>query len=161
MIESLLPGDILMWRIAQGASLVPRLIGWAESKLGQGSKSRQYYHVGFVGPDNGHFYQSRPPKICNTPIPRPLPDYVEVYRLKQPPNAVELSRIFSYAESQVGKWYNFIGVLTWGYLQVGDLPYCSQFTWQAYTHGNILLCPWDKLESPDDIASSELLERIA
>lgn len=72
----------------------------------------------------------------------------------------QLKKIFTYANSQVGKWYNLLGVLTGGYIQIGSFAFCSQFTWQSYTYAGIVLCPWETLESPDDIASSDLLTRV-
>jgi uncharacterized protein YycO len=107
-----------------------------------------------------HFYQSKPPRICNSDIPKDLPKHIEVYRLKVPLTDDQLAKIFSYANSQIGKWYNFIGVLTFGMVQIGSVAFCSQFTWQAYTYAGIVLCPWETLESPDDIANSALLEKV-
>ena len=119
-----------------------------------------YYHVGFVGPGVFHFYQSKPPRICNSDIPQDLPDYIEVYRMKVSLTDDQLAKIFSYANSQVGKWYNFIGVISFGMIQVGSFAFCSQFTWQAYTYAGVVLCPWETLQSPDDIAGSSLLYRV-
>lgn len=158
---NLRPGDILLWRIGPGASWIDRLIGWGERKLGQtNSKVVNYYHVGFVGPGVFKFYQSKPPCICNSDVPIPLPDNIEIYRLKEPLTDDQLQLIFTYSNSQLGKWYNFLGVLTGGFVQVGSFAYCSQFTWQAYTHAGVVLCPWESLESPDDIAASTLLTRV-
>lgn len=154
-------GDILIWRIDPGASWVDRLIGWGERVLRKTSTSQvSYFHVGFVGPGVFKFYQSKPPVICNSDIPTPLPLYIEVYRLKTPLEEDQLGKIYSYANSQLGKWYNFLGVLTGGFIQVGSFSFCSQFTWQAYTYAGIVLCPWESLESPDDIAASDLLLRV-
>lgn len=162
MTIQLLPGDILLWRIASGASWVDRTIGWGERVLNQaGSKEVNYYHVGFVGPGVLKFYQSKPPCICNSDMPEALPPYMEVYRLRTPLRDDQLHKIFTYANSQLGKWYNFLGVLTGGFVQVGSFSFCSQFTWQAYTYAGIVLCPWETLESPDDIAASPLLRLVS
>ena len=93
-------------------------------------------------------------------MPDPLPEHIEVYRLKQELTQDQLTKIFTYANSQIGKWYNFLGVLTGGFIQIGPIAFCSQFTWQAFTYAGIVLCPWEELESPDDIAASPLLNRI-
>jgi|SRR6185437_10812215 len=157
---ALQPGDILMFRIGPGASWYQRLIGWGQRILKEQGGPNAYFHVGFVGPGIFKFYQSKPPAICNSDVPSPLPDYIEVYRLKNPLSDEQLKKIFTYANSQVGKWYNLLGVLTVGIIQIGSFAYCSQFTWQAYTYAGIVLCPWECLESPDDIAASPLLERV-
>jgi hypothetical protein len=155
------PGDILMFKIAPGASWIDRLIGWGERRLGQTNSDKvNYYHVGFVGPGVFKFYQSKSPCICNSDMPVPLPDHIEVYRLKVELTDDQLKSIFTYANSQLGKWYNFLGVLTGGFIQIGNFSYCSQFTWQSFTYAGIVLCPWESLESPDDIAASSLLERV-
>lgn len=155
------PGDILMWRVDPGAPLLDRLIGWGERMLKQSdSAKKNYYHVGFVGPNYRNVYQSKPPAICCTEIPQPLPDNIEVYRLIVPPTPDQLKSIFTYANSQLGKWYNFLGVLTGGYVQIGSFQFCSQFTWIAYSAAGIQLCPFEFLESPDDIAASDKLTKI-
>lgn len=155
------PGDILCWRVSSEASWYQRLIGWGERRLKQvNSDKYNYFHVGFVGPGVFHYYESKPPVICNSDVPDPLPSYIEVYRLKVPLTPTQLSKIWSYANSQLGKWYNFLGVLTGGFIQIGSIAFCSQFTWQAYTYAGIVLCPWESLESPDDIANSQILYRV-
>lgn len=154
------PGDILMYRVAPGAKWIDRLIGWGEKVLHKQQGDSPYFHVAFVGPGVYHIYQSKPPMICNSDIPNPLPDYIEVYRLKEPLTEDQLKKIFTYANSQVGKWYNFLGVITGGFIQIGNFSFCSQFTWQAFTYAGIVLCPWEFLESPDDIAESPLLIQI-
>ncbi len=151
------PGDILCWKAGPGSSWLDRLVAWAQAIA---NDHGDYYHVGFVGPGVFHFYQSKPPVICNSDIPKDLPDYVEVYRLKTPLTTEQLAKIFSYANSQLGKWYNFLGVISFGTIQIGSVAYCSQFVWQSYTYAGIVLCPWENLRSPDDIAASDLLVRV-
>lgn len=151
-----------MWRIGPGASWIDRLIGWGERVLHQaGSRQVNYYHVGFVGPGVFKLYQSKPPVICNSDVPNPLPAYIEVYRFKEPISDDQMRRVFTYANSQLGKWYNFLGILTGGFIQVGSFSFCSQFTWQCFTYAGVVLCPWDELESPDDIAASPLLFKVS
>lgn len=153
----LFPGDILCWKAGPGASVLDRLIAWGEGLV---HDKGDYYHVGFVGPGVLKFYQSKPPAICNVDMPVPLSPNIEVYRLKTLLTEDQLTKIFTYANSQIGKWYNFLGVISFGMIQVGSFAFCSQFTWQAYTYAGIVLCPWETLESPDDIAASDLLVRV-
>lgn len=157
------PGDILLWRVDPGAPLWDRLIGWGERMLKQSnSEKKNYYHVAFVSADPRMMYSAEPPRIALLPVPSPIPDYIEVYRVKSEsaPGPIQLGLIFKYADSQIGRFYNFLGVLTGGYVQVGKFLFCSQFTWIAYSNGGIWLCPYEFLESPDDVAASSLLMRV-
>lgn len=154
------PGDILLWRIDQGAPLVDRLIGWGERGLGQSRGKADYYHVGFVSHNPRFFYQSKPLRICRSPVPQPLPEYLQVLRLISTPSEKQLEAIFNYADSRLGKIYDFIGVLTGGFLEIGGLEFCSKFTNNAFSYAGIVLSPSEELISPDDIAASLLLASV-
>jgi uncharacterized protein YycO len=155
------PGDILAFKVGPEAPLLDRLIGWGERMLKQSnSDKKNYYHIAFVSHDPTHMYSAEPPRIGLLPIPSPIPNYIEVYRLINPPTADQLKQVFTYADSQLGNLYNFLGVLTGGYVQVGKFQFCSQFTWIAYNQGGIDLCPYEFLESPDDIANSKVLVQV-
>ena len=156
------PADILLWRVAPGAAWLPRLIGWAQDKLlHHPENAPDYYHVGMIAQDGISYYESIPPRVTKTDIDWPLPDYVEVYRLIIPPTQDQLKKMFSYAESLQGKLYNVIGIISFGHIQIGDFPYCSQYVWRICTQADILLCPWDELEGPDEIAASLKLMKVA
>lgn len=155
------PGDVLLWRIDPGAPWVDRLIGWGERRLGQGIKGKaDYYHVGFVSRIPGQFYESKPPRIALSPIPNPLPSYVETYRLRSPPHPDLLKAVFDYADTRVGNLYDFLGVLTGGFVEIAGLEFCSKFTNDSFSYAGIVLCPNQELISPDDIAASPLLQRV-
>lgn len=156
------PGDLLLWRVDPQASLVDRLIGWGESKLRQRTpQGYQYYHVAFVSADPKYMYSSQPPCINLYPIPDPLPSYIEVYRLKDLANEAGLAFVFAYAESRRGRWYDFLGVLTAGLIEVGGLEFCSQLAMDAFVHYPVCLCENIRFASPDDIAGSDKLIRIS
>jgi hypothetical protein len=157
----ILPGDILAFRVDPGAPVLDRLIGWGERMLKQSnSDKKNYYHVAIASQDPTMMYSAQPPRIGLFPIPAPLPDYIEIYRLINPQSPVELSAMYSYLTSRLGVPYNFLGVLTGGYIQIGSFEYCSQLTWIAETYGNRTLCPYEFLESPDDIVNSKILVQI-
>jgi len=156
---TLLPGDLLLWRVDPSASVIDRLVGWGESLLKQRSPNGQYYHVSFVSEDVTQMWSSQPPKIDLYPIPDPLPDHVEVDRLIAPITPAQLSAIFAYAQSRRGRWYPFLGVLTAGWLS-GNLEFCSQFTEDSYAAGQIVLSPDIRFTSPDDIANSLLIQQV-
>lgn len=155
------PGDILLWRVVPGAPLLDRLIGWGESKLKQRTATGyQYYHVAFVAADPKLMYSAQPPRIQLYPIPDPLPEYIEVWRLKERVTAHGLSNVFAYANLRLGKWYDFIGVLTAGFLEIGGLEFCSQLTEDAYCEYPVALCENIRFSSPDDIANSKHIARV-
>jgi hypothetical protein len=155
------PGDILLWRIDPGAPWIDRLIGWGERRLGQSSgKPADYYHVGFVSAASGSFYQAKPPRVCLSAVPSPFPAYLEAYRLRVAPAPDALRKVFGYADSRLGKLYDFLGVLTGGFLEAGGLEFCSKFTNDAFSYAGIVLAPSEELISPDDIAASPLLARV-
>ena len=156
------PADILLWRVDPKASFWDRLIGWGESKIGELTpQGYQYYHVGFVAANPKNYYQAKPPKLDKFILPDPFDFNIEVYRLKTPPTVEGLARIFAYAESRRGTWYDFLGVATFGFIELGGLEFCSQYTEDSFAHDGILLCPDIRFATPDDIAASESLVRVS
>jgi hypothetical protein len=157
MIQS---GDLLLWRVDSNAGWVDRLIGWGESLIKQRTpQGYQYYHVAFVSANPAFMYSSQPPKIDLYPIPDPLPQNVEVWRLKESVSPEGLSNVFRYAESRRGRLYPFLGVLSAGWLQ-GNLEFCSQYTEDSFCEYPVALCEDIRFTSPDDIAASNLIKRI-
>lgn len=161
MTTLLQPGDILAWRITPEAKWFDRLIGWGERRIGEvNSQTVNYYHVGIVGVDPLHFYDSQPGGVDNRDLPKPLPDNVEVYRFKEPLTPDELLKMWTYANSQKGRGYNYLGVLTAGLVQVFGKPFCSELVWRIGTYAARFICPWQTCLSPDDIVASLYLTRI-
>jgi hypothetical protein len=151
------PSDILLWKVMPGAPLIDRLIGWGERRLGDQVGDAAYFHVAMVGVDPLHYYESKPGGVCNTPVPNPLPSYIEVRRFITPLKEDELKRMWVYANSQIGTGYNYIGVLTGGMIEVLGKPFCSELVWRIATYEGVVICPWKTCLSPDDIAASSLL----
>jgi hypothetical protein len=155
------PLDILMWRIDPGASWIDRLIGWGERKTKQSNSEKvNYYHTGLVAQDSSQFYQAKPPRVCVSPVPNPLPSYMEVYRLRKPASYEQFKEIYRYADSRLGNWYDFLGVLTAGFVQVGGLEFCSKYLNNSFDNGGIVIVPAHLLISPDDIVASPKLVRV-
>ena len=81
----LLPSDIFLWQITPDANLIDRLIGWGERRLSDpNSDVVNYYHVGIVGPDALHYYDSAPGGVKNSLTPIPFPLNLEIFRFKTP-----------------------------------------------------------------------------
>jgi hypothetical protein len=155
-LPMLQPGDLLLWKVGPGANLLDRLIGWGESKIGQVfDHGRQYYHVATVSADITLMYSAQPPKIDLYPIPTPLPPYIEIRRLKAGVTPEGLYRVFDYLESRRGRWYDFLGVLTFGMIEVGGLEFCSQLTEDGWMKYPVEISPDSRWTTPDDIAFSD------
>ena len=161
ILIKLQPGDILLWRIGPSASWIDRLIGWGERKTGDiNSAQVNYYHAGMVGPDALHYYESKPGGFRNTPIPSPWPDYLEVKRFIIPLTPDELTKMWIQANSQLGTGYNYIGVLSAGFIEVAGKPFCSESVWRLCTFAARVICPWKKCLSPDDLEASSVLRTV-
>lgn len=155
------PGDILLWRVDPGAPLLDRLIGWGESKLKQrGPSGNQYYHVAFVSRNPKLMYSAQPPRLDLYPVPDPLPPYVEVYRLKDV-DFDKLTDVFLEADKSRGEPYDFLGVFTMGYLEIGRLKFCSRWTFLCFLEYPVTLTPDIEYPTPDDVAGSLSLVKIA
>jgi hypothetical protein len=154
---TLRPLDVLCWRVDKGAPLVGRMIGWAERRLGDQKGTAAYYHVAFVSADVTKMYSSQPPRINLYPVPSPIPSYVEVRRLTTPPTPEQLKAIFEYADSRISRLYDFMGVCTAGFVEIGGLEFCSKYTLDSFAEGQIVLAPTIQFPTPDDIAASPLL----
>lgn len=155
------PSDILLWRVNPAASWIDRFIGWGERLTGQiNSRQVNYYHVAMVGVDPLHYYDSAPGGIKNSLIPIPWPSNIEVYRLIAPLSGKQMSAMWTYANSQIGTGYNYVGVFTAGMVEVLGKPFCSELVWRMATYAGTVICPWKTCLTPDDIAASLLLERV-
>ena len=106
-------------------------------------------------------YSAQPPRIQLYPIPDPLPPYIEVHRLRDGTTQGGVENIFAYANSRLGRLYDFAGVLTAGFLEIGGLEFCSQLTEDAFCEYPVCLCENIRFTSPDDIANSGALKRIS
>lgn len=107
-------------------------------------------------------YEARWPRIHNGPIALQSVEkniILETYRVKGlTPD--QLQQVMAFCQSRIGRRYDLLALLTFGYLQIGPSAVCSQFVWEAFTAAGICLCPFRDLTSPDDIAASACLERV-
>jgi hypothetical protein len=150
-----------MFAVTPSAPLWDRAIGWGERMLKQSnSDKKNYYHVAFVDSDPTLMWSAQPPWIDRYAIPSPLPDYIEVYRPITPLTLGQLTNIFEYAQSVRHTLYNFLGVISGGYVQIGHFLYCSQFVWIAYSKAGFYFCSYEFLESPDDIPNCPPLKLV-
>ena len=113
-----------------------------------------------VGPDYRHLYDSRPGGVNNRLVEDSATPDMEVYRMIEPFTDDELNAMWTYANSQKGVGYNWIGVLTVGMIEVWGKPFCSELVWRMATYAGRVLCPWETCLSPDDIAASLLIKRV-
>ncbi len=155
-------GDILLFRVSKSSNWLDRLIGWGQKLIHEAPTDAAYCHVAFVGPDSGYMYEARWPKIRNvaldwTAIEKNIT--VEVYRVKGI-TADQIVKIMAYAKSQIGRSYDVLAILTMGMIQFGKGAVCSQYAYESFLAGGVVLRDWTNLESPDDIAASSLLQKI-
>jgi hypothetical protein len=71
-----------------------------------------------------------------------------------------MKMMWTYANSQEGVGYNWIGAVTLGWVEIAGKPFCSEFVWRVCTYAGIVLCPWTTFLSPDDIAASSIIEKL-
>ena len=154
--------DILLFRVGPKSTLLDRLIGWGQRVIHQAPTKLEYCHVAMIGPDPDSLFEARWPRIHNILLDMPdlqLHNPVEVYRLKGITQQ-QVNTVLEYAKHREGEWYNLTAILTFGAIQLGHSAVCSQYVWECFTAAGVCLCPYEDLESPDDIAGSDKLERV-
>lgn len=151
------PADILLYRIGPNASWIEKAIGWGQRVIGQAPGTVAYDHAAIATSHVG-LIESYWPKVRKRLYNSTDPT-LEAWRVKGITVARQ-NQVLTYAAQHVGEWYNLTGILTLGLVQLGHSAVCSQFVWEAFTAAGILLCPYETLESPDDIAASSLIMRV-
>jgi uncharacterized protein YycO len=153
------PADIGLFRVTSDSGWFSKLIGWGQKWIGQAPTVVAYDHaVIFDTPTS--ITEAFWPRVRRRDFDPIGYEGLEVYRVKNiTPDAV--SKVLAYATSHLGEWYNLTGILTFGLVQLGHTAVCSQFVWEAFTAAGIVLCPYESLESPDDIGASSLLIRVS
>ena len=155
-------GDILLFRVIPDSTLLDKLIGWGQNRLGEPRAKGNYCHAAMVGPDAGHIYEARWPRFHNVPIDASdliKRNVVEVYRIRGI-TSDQITKMLASAQDHVGEFYDLAAIFTFGMIQLGGTIYCSQAVWRDALAAGIVLWPFEKLESPDDLANSENLEYI-
>lgn len=162
LLMGIQPGDVLLFRATSSSNLLDRLICWGQRIIHAAPSDADYFHVGIVGNDVNHFYQAVWPKIANTVLDCTTINkttIIEVYRVKGI-TVGQVQAVMATAQSRVGEWYDVLAILTFGMIQLGHTAVCSQYVWQCFLNAGLVLCPFEALESPDDIAASSLLQRV-
>jgi len=162
--DILQPGDLILFRVGPTSTWLDRMIGRAQKWIGEDPPSvKEFCHVGIVGPGGNTIIEARWPKVKIGPLD--LPDLltrnpIDFYRVKDiPPEQV--SAVLAYAVTQLGQWYDFAAIATFGFIQLGHAAVCSQYVWEWFLNGaGIELCKWSPLISPDDIAGSSITRRL-
>lgn len=159
-----MPADIVLFRVGPKSTILDRLIGRCQKWIGEAPPSTQEFcHVGLVGPGGDSIIEARWPKVKQGPLD--LPDLltrnpIDFYRIKgiTPERS---SLIVRAAQKEIGKPYDLAEIFSFGYIQLGHGLVCSQYVWKwVLNGGGYELCPYTSLISPDDIASSNLLEKV-
>ena len=148
-------GDFILFPVSP-SRWTSKLVGWGERLIGQDPSPKSYSHVAIVGPDLEHMYQAYWPKIQISPISL---QGNEIYRIKGI-TSDQIKAMMLYCQSQVGQWYDMLAILTFGKFQIGGTEVCSQLAYNAGLAAGVVLYPPEILESPDDIAASNFLEKV-
>jgi hypothetical protein len=156
------PGDLLLFRVSSSSNWLDKLIGWGQKVIHQAPTKAAYCHVALVGFNPLTMYEAKFPTIRLSPInltgiQKSL--ILEVYRIKTI-TSEQITQVIGMAHRRLGEHYDWLAILTLGLLQIGPAAVCSQYIYECFLSANIILCPWSSLESPDNIANSQLLERI-
>lgn len=126
--------------------------------MGQAPTRVSYSHVAIArSPDS--LYEAYWPRVRERYFDPALTQNVETYRVKTIA-ANQIQKVMDYAQAHLGEWYNLTGLLTLGLVQFGHTVVCSQFVWQAFADAGIVLCAYESLDSPDDLAASSQLVRV-
>lgn len=154
------PGDIVLFRILPHSGWFKKLIGWGERRMGDERDKKAYCHCAIVATATTIIEATWPRVRQRAFDPRDRLD-VEIFRVQGiTPQQVGSVLAYAYACVHKGELYNLTGLLTFGLIQILHSAVCSQFVWQAFTGGGIVLCPYETLSTPDDIGNSPLLIRV-
>ena len=156
---TLLPGDLILYRVCEGCNFLDRLIGLGQKWIHQAPSKNAYCHVGIVGPDSEHIYEAAWPAVRNRAFDLKDPPKgitLEVYRVKDSTPA-QIAAVMDYCRRAVGQTYDVVALFTLGLISVRHSPYCSLLAWRAWINAGVLLCADEYMVTPDDIAASALL----
>ena len=153
------PGDLLLFRVTPGSTLLDKLIGWGQKRIHQAPTDAAYCHVAIVGPDAGSMYEAVAPKPHNIPIDwskLTKRNTIDVFRVTGA-TPEQVAKVMAYCQKVVdaGTHYDWLAIATMGLVQLGRDCVCSQLAWQGWCDGDVILCDWQDLESPDDVAASK------
>lgn len=148
-------GDIILYPVGPASRWLSKLVGWGQRVIGQEPAGRQYSHVAIVGPDTQHIYEAYWPRIRISPIDLSQ----EFYHIKGI-TSEQVAQMMTYCQSQVGKRYDMVSILTLGLVHLGGTQVCSELAYHAAEAAGIVLYPPEYFESPDDIAASAKIERV-
>lgn len=141
--------------------MLDRLIGWAEPKIGEGTKQAEYCHAAIVG-YGSNIIEARWPKVRTGPLD--LLDLekrnpVEIYRVKDI-TYEQQQAVVGFALGDLNKWYDVGCIFTLGFVQLGHAGVCSEYVWRWFVKEKIVLCDPSNLISPDDLAGSPIITRV-
>ena len=146
MIEPL-PGDVILYPCDPRSAFSSRFVGAGELLIGMGGAGEEEYsHAAILSNTPGYEYEATFPftglfKIDTSRV-------YEVWRLGE----ITLNQravILRWCRTHLGDFYNLIGVLTCGLIELPGTYYCSQFACKAYDAAG--LHPGDLIMSPNSI----------
>lgn len=157
-IPRTIPGDILFYWVTPKSSLIARLIGAGELLAGEGRGTTLYSHVSIVADGNVQIEAVWPRVRTSRFDPSDL--RLELWRVKGA-DAVQAAKAASCARSHIGEWYSLASLL-FGLFPSRNARNCARLVNAAWAEaGNELCSSDDKFMTPNDMAQSDKIERIA
>ena len=156
-------GDLLLFRVSRSSNWLDKAIGWGQRVIHQAPTDADYCHVAIVGPTPDRMYEAVWPKFHNTALAPELVQknlILEFYRVRDS-TPEQVKKVMDYCQTLVGDPYPVISILTFGLVTLGHAPYCSQAAWRAWMAADRLICADEQMVSPDDIAGSKAVIRVA
>lgn len=141
-----LPGDVILYPATGRSALSSRLVIAGEIIAGMGAGIEEYSHAAIVASTPGCQFEATFPFTCRSAIDVSRP--YEIWRLGEPTQE-QRRKILSWCGTHLGDLYNLTGVLSFGYINLPNTYYCSQFACLAYAAAD--LHPGDRIMSPDSI----------
>lgn len=152
------PGDVILYPANGKSAWSSRLVAAGEILAGLGGGLEQYSHAAIFDVD-GYQYEATFPTTRRSLIDTSRT--YEVWNIGEPTHE-QRRKILAWCMRHEGRFYNLIGVLTFGLIRLPDTYYCSQFACFAYAHAGIIA--GDSIMSPDSIPQfkgAKMVARVA
>lgn len=143
------PGDIILYPTGGGGAWSSRLVAAGEILVGMGRGLEVYSHAAILD-SPGYQYEATFPRTGRFKIDTKR--VYEVWRIGKLTDG-QRERILLWCKAHVGRWYNLLGVLTGGIIELPGTYYCSQFAGRAYQAAGLGI--GDEIMSPSSIPDSE------
>ena len=155
------PGDIIAYTVNGASGWTSKFVAIVQLIFGLGRGVENFSHLTLVSDKPGWEYGAQWPKVGHFPIDKSRA--YEVWRVSGL-TLHQRREIIWYAQSRVGDWYNMLGLLTGGLLQLHHSEVCSQEVGDAYAWASppvVFKKEGMKILSPDAVLDDSRVHMIA